>query len=98
MPIFKQSLDLEFLKEISPTGGGMRGTYYSKIPKEYAEKLKQLGTIDPTVGIKVFDSPFFGDDLQEYLSLHFISPQLLKLGIKCTYTTEPLSISNFLQN
>jgi hypothetical protein len=99
MPIFKRALDLSFLKDLPDDKSGLDGIYYHRFPKNKIEILKkQLGQIDPTIGIKVYRAGGGLSKIGELLSLHFIAPEINKLGIKAPYTAQPLSITNFIHH
>lgn len=99
MSIFKKSLDMSFLKNIKPRGSGTVGVYYGAFPKEQIKDIKRhLGQIDPNIGIKVFKQTVNYIQIIELLSLYFIAPEINKIGIKAPYTTQPLSIANFIHH
>jgi hypothetical protein len=99
MPIFKRALDLSFLKDLQNDKSGTQGIYYHRFPKDKLALLKkQLGQIDPTIGIKIFKGATNALNTAELLSLYFIAPEINKIGIKAPYTTQPLSIVNFIHH
>lgn len=94
----KKALDLSFLDNIKPVGGGIVGTYYGNFNPQEIQAIKdKIGLRSHDTGIKITRNNLYG--VNENIALYFIMPYIeANTNIKTPKPQMPLTLKTLSEN